>query len=126
MSDSLFPASDLDEDELVAAYLEHLSSGSSDDPHGVRFHVGSLIHLGPREQGWAVLSAAIDRASDEQVLCNIGAGDLEDLLVFHGAEWIDTIEARAATSENLRTALKCVWGGDPEVRARVDAIIARE
>ena len=69
-------------------------------------------------EAWPFLLSAIEAASDDdEVLGYIGAGDLESLIMWHGEELIDEIEARAPQNRALRVALANVWGtGAPEKR----------
>ena len=124
MPDFFFPAAGLPEEAVVDAYLDYLAHPGREDASGVGFHVSNLVFLGPRDDAWRILVAAIEQTTSATVLCRIGAGDLENLVVNHGLEWIDAIEERAADSPNFRTALGCVWGGDPPVRERIDALLA--
>lgn len=63
---------------------------------------------------WLFVLDTIDIASDDDdVLRFIGAGELESLVMWHGTELIDDIEARAPSNRALRVALSDVWGTDP-------------
>jgi hypothetical protein len=61
------------------------------------------------------------------VLENLGAGPLEDLIEYHGADVIEEIEREAPDNESLVTALSCVWESGPEeIWWRVRAVVERE
>ncbi len=107
---------------MIDAYAA-AQGGRDDELDWVRFHVANLVHLDRRDEAWRIIVSAIERTTDPQALCSLGAGDLENLIVFHGADWIDDIERQAAASHNFKQALQCVWGGDPEIRARLDRIL---
>lgn len=126
MADFLFPGESLSAEGLTSAYIAAKADMGNDDLAWASLHVSNLVFSGRPEEGWDVIAAATRAVTDPTVLCQIGAGELEDLIVNHGAELIEAIEAEAASNDNLRKALACVWGGDPEVRARVDALLTNE
>ena len=65
-----------------------------------------------REDGpeavWPFILRLVEKGSD-RVLCNLGAGLLEDFLDMYGAEFIERIEARANCDRRLRFCLSHVW-----------------
>jgi hypothetical protein len=66
--------------------VEHLGEG---DPH----------------EAWSLLGVLVDLADSDELLADIGAGPLEDVLRAHGAELIDEIERKAAADPRFRRAL---------------------
>ncbi len=66
-----------------------------------------LLYKAP-SLGWPLLREIVERAPDS-AMEYIGAGPLEDLLVLHGFETIDAIEAEAGRSARFRLALAGVW-----------------
>ena len=63
-------------------------------------------------------------AEEEQVLANLAAGPLEDLLAEHGIVVIDRIIELAKSDPRFRDLLQGVWGNsvDPRVWKRIEAL----
>jgi hypothetical protein len=61
----------------------------------------------------ALICRLAELADTSELVGNVGAGPLEDLLRAHGAAVIDELEARARGSATLRAALARVWVSDP-------------
>jgi hypothetical protein len=61
---------------------------------------------------WAVILAIFERDRSEEILGILSAGSLEDLLVHHGAQFIDEVELRARQSPLFRRLLTGVWQRD--------------
>jgi hypothetical protein len=72
------------------------------------------------EAAWTVIRAVLARCDDDRMLAYVAAGDLEDLLVHHGAAFIDRIEQEAASNPRFLRALVGVWG-----RSRMAEGVAR-
>jgi hypothetical protein len=71
------------------------------------------------------LCSDVDRA-DTEVIGRIGAGPLEDLIVKWPHRALALVEAEVETNPALLQALATVWSqGQPDVRTRIDAILAR-
>jgi hypothetical protein len=61
------------------------------------------------EVAWAIVLAILQRAPPQQVLENLSAGPLEDILAHHGESFIDRVEAEAERSGEFRELLGGVW-----------------
>lgn len=61
------------------------------------------------DRAWEVIQAISRLATTEQARCNLGSGDLEDLIRGLPAAFVDRIEAFAAESPEFRESLGCVW-----------------
>jgi hypothetical protein len=71
------------------------------------------------------LCADVD-ANDTDVIGRIGAGPLEDLIVKWPHRALAIVEAEVGTNRTLLKALGTVWSqGQPNVRRRIDATLAR-
>jgi len=55
-----------------------------------------------------MLIALADRAPGEKALAYLGAGPIENLLVYHEPN-IDLIDEAARQHQSFRTALRCAW-----------------
>jgi hypothetical protein len=62
---------------------------------------------------WAIIRAVVALKPTQSVLGILAAGPLEDLIHYHGAEFIERIEAEAQTSPAFRHLLGGVWESGP-------------
>jgi hypothetical protein len=58
---------------------------------------------------WQVIQEIIARDRSDTILANIGAGPFEDLLVHHGARFIDQVESCARSNAAFKRMLGTVW-----------------
>jgi hypothetical protein len=86
----------------------------------------SKLIRGDPEAAWSVIDQILGKDSSDVILSNVGAGPLEDLLVAHGARFIDRIEKRAKSDAIFKKLLGTVWkNAMPEdVWLRVKAVAA--
>jgi hypothetical protein len=71
----------------------------------------------------------VDRAPSHEILMWIAAGDVEDLVRYHGPRFLDRLESQARTSRNFHEALRGIWGWEhfpKEVRERLLAVLTPE
>ena len=61
------------------------------------------------EVAWPAILEILQRASTEDQVAVLAAGPLEDLLAFHGPEFIDRVECEAARNPRFRQLLGGVW-----------------
>lgn len=61
------------------------------------------------EECWDIILGILRKDSNAKVLSNLAAGPLEDLLVAHGAMFVEKIEQQAKTDERFRNLLGGVW-----------------
>ena len=75
------------------------------------------------EDLWRFILAALERDREGEVLHVLSAGELENILVYHGPAFIDRVENEARTNPRFATLLGGGWNRDmkPEVWARVVA-----
>lgn len=64
------------------------------------------------EEAWLLVREAIERAPSEEVVFNIAAGALENLVNDHGDVLLERIEAAARDRPKLRLAMTGVWRND--------------
>jgi hypothetical protein len=81
-----------------------------------------LIHQEP-ETAWRVIQI-IRREGSDLVLANLAAGPLEDLLVAHGEQFIDRVEALARQDKQFKKLLGATWQNamSPGLWKRVKAV----
>ncbi len=91
-----------DSEELLSAWFPYRQTFWSFD------EARELLGKDPH-RFWEMIIAMTIAAPDEDALAYIGAGPIEDLLSAYGDEFIDAIEQFAASNENFRFALSCVW-----------------
>jgi len=70
--------------------------------------VAYSVHHNP-EEAWPIILRLVELAPDE-VLGQIAAGPLEDLLACHPYQVVDRVEAQARTDRRFRRCLSGVWG----------------
>jgi len=69
---------------------------------------------------WAVILEVLARSPPDAVLGILAAGPLEDLIHYHGPEFIERIETESRRSAGFRHLLGGVWkSSSPEIWARV-------
>lgn len=73
---------------------------------------------------WATILAILKVDSTEAIMASLAAGPLEYLLVRHGNEVIDRVEARARDDAAFRRLLGGVWNHtiSNDVWARIEAV----
>ena len=125
--DSLFPGDGRSIDDIARRYVAEarqlVATGDPDPDAWASFHISNLLIHDRRNEAWDVLVRAVELTDDDDVLGLLGAGYLEDLVEYHGDEFIDRIEAQAGRSGRFRRALGAIWAFDSPVRGRVDAIL---
>jgi hypothetical protein len=76
-----------------------------------------------------IMDKIVERTSEKKVLCQLGAGPLEDLLgSAEGARYVDEVLDRARQDKNWRFALGCVWTSgfsDKKVAEHIEQAIAQ-
>jgi hypothetical protein len=112
------------ERDLVVPYLRfhEVESGQADEEaQRAATRIDVMVTMGRPEEAWPVIVAAIEMTDDEDTLANLGAGDLESLIVGHGPAFIARIEEQAQQSSRFRRALRNVWASSSTVWPRVEA-----
>jgi hypothetical protein len=73
---------------------------------------------------WVVINTIREIDGSDKILASVGSGPLEDLLVSHGPEFIERVEALAAKDLQFRKLLGAVWQNDirDDIWRRVRAI----
>lgn len=86
----------------------------------------SELIRGDPEAAWSVIEKMLERDTSDVILSNVGAGPLENLLVAHGASFIDRIEKRAESDMTFKKVLGTVWKNamSEDVWQRVKAVAA--
>lgn len=105
---------------LVADWIRyHAENRKGSDPLFAAWEeVGELVSSHP-EDGWTVILELIEAAPDDQVLANVAAGPLEDLLVRWPDQFLDRTEVQARRDAKFRRCLTGVWGLSAPVRERL-------
>jgi len=82
----------------------------------------NLIEDDPTE-AWLLVLELVRRAHDEGVLHVVAAGELEEFLLAHAADFIDRIEEEARGNSRLKSALSYlyVWTLSPTLFGRIEA-----
>jgi hypothetical protein len=100
---------DFDREAAIQAYIRHAELGTQDQEYFWGWDaVNDFVHTAPAEDAWDLVVTLTRRAPDE-ILGNVAAGPLEDVVRLHGAALVDWIEGEARRDERFRWALGCVW-----------------
>ena len=104
-TDDLYPL--FGRDFVVETLIRHYSH-----PTGFDFWAWevarTLIYDDP-EEAWRVILELVDKAPDEEVLGSVAAGELEEFILAHAAQFIGRIEEEGRTSVRFREALRFVY-----------------
>ena len=102
------PMEDNELEDLVKTWIDHALRGG-DELFWAWDRVTKLTTHDP-ESVWPIILDLIQAAPNDQVLANIGAGPLEDLLCWHGAAFIERVEQAASRNSRFRKSLAATWG----------------
>jgi hypothetical protein len=82
----------------------------------------NLINDDPPE-AWRLILELVDKAPDETVLGSVAAGELEDFILAHAAQFIEQIETEARSNSRFKAALSHVyiWRLAPKLFGRIEA-----
>lgn len=114
-------------EEWISAYIERQGMerepAEGNDP--LFWAVMKFMDLNDEdpELCWQAILEILRRRPNDKVLGVLAAGPLEDLIEYHGPEYLDKIEREANFNPGLRHLLGGVWeSSTPEVWARIEAI----
>ena len=100
----------------------------------IRYHVEGCKASGPfysawievdeflrrdSEAGWRLTLELVVAAPDDQILANVAAGPLEDLLTREPDRFVDRVELEARRDPRFRRCLTGVWGLSASLRDRL-------
>jgi len=109
----MIPDNRSDGRQVRDAYLSYARARSQDVADDAGYWavdaVRDIVDL-DQEAAWPLVLELFDRAEGDRMLAFIAAGPLEELIVQHGSQLIDRIEAKAAADKKFRRALSGVWG----------------
>jgi hypothetical protein len=116
-------------EDLALGWMNEIHDGLPDDFEGddMGYFVSEMNFLAAPEAQWAFLRRCIDLAWTDDQLGHIAAGPFEHLLGFHGADFIDRVEAEAAANPKFGRMTLGSWRHmmTDDVWSRVQAIQAR-
>ena len=61
------------------------------------------------KKAWTTILKILSIDSSDVILSNVAAGSLEDLLAFHGEDWISSVENEASKNTVFKTALLGIY-----------------
>lgn len=94
-------------DELLATWHRHGSEGRRED-FWAWDRVGDIVRGEDAERAWELVVALVRTAPDDR-LGYVGAGPVEDLVVWHGRALVDWIVGEARRDARFRSALASIW-----------------
>jgi len=97
--------------ELADAWTALYKQTKSSDERDRLFWAFAELHELVRRDLTAAVKVMTEIAStdDEVVLSNVGAGPLEDLLVFHGMDAINLLRENDEYMRKIKICMKYVW-----------------
>jgi hypothetical protein len=106
---------------LLDEWLEWCSNPNGDS---IGYSEFSWIVENEPEKGWLAILSALQDPRQELGLGNLAAGPLEDLLSFHGNDFIERVETEAKTNPKFAWLLGGVWQHaiDDEIWARIQSV----
>ena len=125
-------------DDHAADWVAYAQYGPDNVPDDVgvlaQFMIGPDIPLNDPELAWATIRKVVDNfemadleaenaSTAQKVVGRLAAGPIEDLLSYHGPDFIDRVEAAARSDQRMRWALGGAWRYTmtDEIWARVQA-----
>ena len=80
------------------------------------------------ERAWRIIHAIRAQGGTDEVLANLAAGPLEDLMVYHGPAFIERVETLSRQDAQFRKLLGAVWRNDmtDDVWRRLSAATYRQ
>lgn len=61
------------------------------------------------EELWLIILEILNLDDSEEIIKAVGAGPLEDLMIYHGEKYIEKVEAEFYTSTVFEKAVRSVW-----------------
>lgn len=91
-------------------YLHSVKENSSEweDAFWSYMKLGELVNEMP-DDAWKAIHEIRKMNGSDHILSNLAAGPLEDLLVYHGEDFIDRIEDACKEDDQLRRLLGATW-----------------
>ncbi len=110
----------IDKEQVIATWINNSMNAHANDEH---FWAWELVHDAvdnDPEKGWDLIKDLVEKCPNDNVLADIAAGPLENLMKKYGETFIDRIETFANESEQFRKCLTGVWNISPwDINQRV-------
>ncbi|CAB1080360.1 hypothetical protein D1AOALGA4SA_8043 [Olavius algarvensis Delta 1 endosymbiont] len=90
-------------------YQEDLSKDGDEDLHWTEDHLMDLMLQGEYSELWDFIMKVYRKEPSKKVLAILAAGELEDILVAKGDEYIARVELLAANDQRFKNLLGGVW-----------------
>ena len=106
-----------DNDKLINAWITNVQT------HWAIIELDNMADAAP-EKAWPLILNILEGDQSNEVLQSLSAGPIEDLLVSHGDDFIDRIEAEAGKNKAFKKCLGGVWKSDMDdpIWKRVEAV----
>jgi hypothetical protein len=103
---------ELQQQNLINTYIKYQKidekSKEADELFWAFMEMNELIKENP-ELAWLLIKKILETDNSIKIIQNLSAGPLEDLLVYHGDQFIDRIEAEAKNNPDFAKLLGGVW-----------------
>lgn len=108
---------------VAAAWVAH----QREEEDATNWAVGSAYELvtAAEDTAWELVLRVVDQiADDESLLCDLGAGPLEDAVKTFGLRFIARLKEEARTRPALVQAASCLWTTIGELNDEIDSLLA--
>lgn len=109
-------------EELIREWIQGFKSESK-QASPAYIELSDAVENDP-ERAWQIILAILKRDQSDNVMSCLAGGPLEDLLVYHGKDFIDRVEELARIDQDFNWILGGVWKNDisDEVWNRVTSV----
>lgn len=125
--------SEAEKDELICAYISRYSRPftltadhvleKTDENFWAYEKFDELVKCSP-DIAFELIIRTLAQTENDDVLDNLAAGPLEDLVRVHGERFIGQIEVQARKDEKFRRLLGGLWTvGEPNIWARIEKLV---
>jgi hypothetical protein len=98
--------------ELVESWIKATEADfDSGDKDRFGWAIDEMLDL-PRvepEMAWEIIMMIINKKPSPKVISQLGAGPLEDIMVYHGNNFMEKIENMVAKNDLFKECMKSVW-----------------
>jgi len=110
---------------LLEGYFQNYLEGGDGEHFWAYMEVAELVRSNP-ERAWQLTVIMLHSAQDSLYRAYVAAGPLEDLLAWHGSQFIDRAESLAASQPWFLEGLSGIYvRAEEPVRGRIERLLER-
>lgn len=99
-------------EEVIKTWIKLTKSKHDSEEYHYHFwafdYISLAVHREP-EEAWKIILGILKADSSDIILQNLSAGPLEDLLVFHGKDFIERIKQEVTSNKMFAKLIGGVW-----------------